>query len=518
MRLFIAIELGEEIQNALNQHQVRLQAHFEHVVRFPAATKLHLTLKFLGDIEDNKLTAIKAAIAGATAQFSPFKIILANSGCFPPEGKVKIVWTGIHNEDKLLEQYQQALEEQLQEIGFPLEARAFTPHITIGRATRTKDHAAQLQAPLRTMVAKLKNGAVSQEVKTIALIRSTLSSSGAEYETIYTAKLNGNYTGRQSKSRVMIGGEYKEEVFDPHAATKVPANILLGCSTWTYPGWKGLVYQKDYKSEKEFKNTCLEEYAVCPLFRTVGIDRTFYAPPTKDLLTQYATMVPDSFRWVSKVWERLTIPKYPAHARYGTQAGKENSDFLNARLFINRMLPAYRSDSVLKHTGPFVFQFPTINKELLHKIDFLNKLHAFLSALPTDFQYATEIRNPELLGQDYFGVLNTCSATHCFNHWNYMPSLKEQMQRAASAGGLKANFLVARLLTPRGVSYQQAVERFKPYDTLKHPNPTMRQDVVTFAKRAIKRNATAFIIVNNRAEGNSPLTINAISKMLVATG
>ena len=81
---------------------------------------------------------------------------------------------------------------------------------------------------------------------------------------------------------------------------------------------------------------------------------------------------------------------------------------------------------------------------------------------------------------------------------------------AAQAGGLTANFFVARILTPRGVSYEAAVELFKPYDQIKRPNPEMRSDVVRLVNRAIERNVEAYIIVNNRAEGNSPYTISEI--------
>jgi hypothetical protein len=97
-----------------------------------------------------------------------------------------------------------------------------------------------------------------------------------------------------------------------------------------------------------------------------------------------------------------------------------------------------------------------------------------------------------------------------------MPDLERQMRLAAEAGGLSADFLVARILTPLGTSYQEAVNRFKPYDKLQAPNPKMRADAVKLARRGMQRNNDTYIIVNNRCEGNAVITIDAIGRMLTA--
>jgi uncharacterized protein YecE (DUF72 family) len=302
--------------------------------------------------------------------------------------------------------------------------------------------------------------------------------------------------------------------FDFAAQKAIPGSIHFGASSWNYPGWKGLVYQRKYKSEKEFKANSLEEYAHFPLFSTVGVDSFFYAPPGRELLQKYAEQVPSHFHWVSKVWERLTVFQWPRHARYGRLANTLNPDFLDAAVFKNAVLENYRSPDVMEHTGPFVFQFPTFDRNKLSLDEFLSKLDRFLKELPGDFRYATEVRNPQFLTSDYFNLLNKYGLTHCFNHWHLMPPLKEQMQAAANAGGLKANFFVARLLTPIGVSYERAVNMFKPYDTIRRPNPEMRKDAVQLILRAIKRNDEAFMVVNNRSEGNAPMTIDAIGRLV----
>jgi uncharacterized protein YecE (DUF72 family) len=302
------------------------------------------------------------------------------------------------------------------------------------------------------------------------------------------------------------------------AASRLPENIRFGTSSWTYPGWQGIVYKQPYKNEQDLKKNCLAEYGRFPWFRTVGIDSTFYGPPKPNTLQRYADQLPEDFPWVSKVWEEITIPLYPNHARYGAKAGKVNADFLNADKFQEQVLSPYITAGVERHTGPFVFQFQVMGKELLQvPAVFLDQLDRFLGKLPSQFQYAVEIRNSSLFAPEYFAVLNKHGVTHCFNHWSFMPPLAEQMRHAAEAGGLTAPFFVARILTPRGLAYDKAVERFRPYNSVKAAVPEMRADVVKLAKRAIERNVTAFVLVNNRCEGNAPQTIEAIGNMIVGT-
>lgn len=307
-----------------------------------------------------------------------------------------------------------------------------------------------------------------------------------------------------------------EEEFNFEAAAALPDCINFGASSWTYPGWKDVVYHQGYVSEKDFRSRSLGEYSEFPWFRTVGIDSFFYAAPNSKTLEQYVEFVPEAFRWVSKVWEDITVPVFGRHPRYGARAGQRNPNFLHRELFCDKVLAPLSEGKIKKHNGPLVFQFQRFPfKEAQNPNWFFDKLHKFLSDLPKDFQYAIEIRNPELLFPDYFTLLNESGSTHCFNHWTGMPPLIEQMKAAAQGGGLIAPFYVSRLLTPLGTSYKEAVDRFAPYDKIKEPNQQMRDDVVRLARRAFQRKATAYIIVNNRSEGHSPKTINDIGSMIV---
>lgn len=302
---------------------------------------------------------------------------------------------------------------------------------------------------------------------------------------------------------------------DYEAAARLPERVKFGTSSWTYPGWQNLIYYNEYPSTREFNRSSLSEYARCPWFRTVGVDSSFYGPIKPATLTHYAAQVPEEFRWVLKMWERLTIPRYPNLPRYGKDAGTTNSCFLDPALCLQEVLKPLESPAIFTHVGPLVLQFPTISPEILSQSDFVKALDTFLGALPSKFQFAVEVRNPEYLRPNYFETLNAHGATHCFNHWHRMPSLKDQMHAAAAAGGLTARFYVARILTPLGISYESAVKLFQPYSEIRRPNLEMRVDVIRLARRAIERDVDAFILVNNRSEGCAPLTIAQIGKALI---
>jgi uncharacterized protein YecE (DUF72 family) len=302
--------------------------------------------------------------------------------------------------------------------------------------------------------------------------------------------------------------------WNPEALEALPKKVRIGTSSWNYPGWKGLVYQSEYRSEKEFRAENFREFAHCPLFRTVGIDSSFYAPLDSETLQKYHAQARPDFSWASKVWEQITIPSYPRQKRYGAKAGTLNESFLNAVEFNERVISPLQEPAIRERIGPLVFQFPYIHPDVMTPTTFLGKLDAFLSQAAKGFLYAVEVRNPQYLVSEYFEILNRHQATHCFNHWNFMPPLQTQMRKAAAAGGLSAPIYVSRILTPLGVSYEGAVKLFTPYSKLQRPNHEMRRDVVRLIRRAIERDVDAYILVNNRSEGCSPLTIAAILDLL----
>ena len=288
--------------------------------------------------------------------------------------------------------------------------------------------------------------------------------------------------------------------------------IRFGTSTWTYEGWQGQVYKRGY-AKSRFAQECLGEYAQYkyrdePLFRTVGNDATFYRPPTANQLRRYLNQIPEDFEMCFKVWEEITIPSYAKQARYGAKAGQSNARFLDAMLFNELVLTPYREAKFEPHAGPFLFEF---QRHGMSSDEFCSRLDGFFGQLPKDFRYAVEIRNAGLLGPEYHKVLETHGISHVYSHWSYMPPLAEQSKRM---GSFTAPFTVLRLLTPLKMSYEQAKKRAEPYTKIIEKLPEMRRDTVELVRQAVREERRPYVLVNNRAEGNAPLTIQALADRL----
>jgi uncharacterized protein YecE (DUF72 family) len=194
--------------------------------------------------------------------------------------------------------------------------------------------------------------------------------------------------------------------------------------------------------------------------------------------------------------------------RYGPQAGKENEEFLNAgmlkEMFLRPLWPHRNKTALL------IFEFGTFSKSALAgPAEFLEHLDPFLAALPPHFRYAVEVRNPEFLQPDYFDVLRARGVAHVYNAWSRMPELQRQIEIPGSA---TANFLVSRALLRQGRPYEEAVARFSPYSEVRDPNPGARDSLRMLIRRAREQRSMAFLFVNNRLEGNAPMTIMEVTE------
>ena len=162
--------------------------------------------------------------------------------------------------------------------------------------------------------------------------------------------------------------------------------VRFGTSTWTYVGWQGQVYTRQY-AKSRFAQECLGEYCQYqhndePLFRTVGNDATFYRPPTTNQLRRYLNQIPDGFEMCFKVWEEITIPSYAKKPRYGPRAGQPNPRFLDSKLFNELVLTPYREAKFEPHTGPFLFEF---QRHGMSTDEFCSRLDKFFYSFPVIF-------------------------------------------------------------------------------------------------------------------------------------
>jgi uncharacterized protein YecE (DUF72 family) len=292
---------------------------------------------------------------------------------------------------------------------------------------------------------------------------------------------------------------------DAALAAKRPPGLFLGTSSWTFRGWAGLVY-RGTPTQEQLVERGLEEYARHPLFNTVAIDRSYYAPLGVDELTHYARQLPPGFRCLMKVWSAVTSKVDPR-----TRA--PNPQYLDAGFFKDAVLAA-ADRSFRAHLGPLLFQFlPLSRSELPKPNEFAWKLERFLAQLPRDYAYAVELRNPELMTPSYFGALQRHGVSHVFNHWERMPAIRDQLANPAS---LTSPHVVCRLLLPQGVGYEEAREAFAPFDRLQAPDEQMREDVGSLWRACRAAGRTLTVIVNNKAEGSSPLTVRALLQRLTS--
>ena len=316
-----------------------------------------------------------------------------------------------------------------------------------------------------------------------------------------------------SAQKVLSDIEHPHAPYYTGIPIMIPPLVSFGTSTWTYEGWKRQVYLKDYP-KGTFIRDCLAEYCQFsykgyPLFRTVGNDSSFYRPPTGPQLATYSEQMPTSFEMCFKVWQDITVPVFAQHPRYGMRAGKPNPRFLDAQIFNELVLTPFRQAKFYDQAGPFLFEF---QRHGIPTEEFCSKLDSFFGHLPKEFKYAVEIRNPGLLGPAYRQVLERHGIAHVYNHWCSMPGLAEQHQRMREL--FTAEFCVLRLLTPLNISYEEAKKRAEPYNRIVAELPDMRREAVDLIQRSITDVKRAYVLVNNRSEGNAPKTIQGLVEML----
>jgi uncharacterized protein YecE (DUF72 family) len=207
------------------------------------------------------------------------------------------------------------------------------------------------------------------------------------------------------------------------------------------------------------------------------------------------------------VWDRITAKRFGSSPKWGNLAGMKNPDFLNAGLFVSDVLGPY-ARAFRDHAGCFVFEFQAMHGKDLPPVDeWAAQLDQFLGRLPRDFRYAVELRNPELLHERHGEVLRRHGVAHVFNSWSEMPPIGEQLDLPWT---FPADFTVARALLRPGRRYADAVKLFEPYERVQEPVPELRLDLVRLIEEALRRRIEAFILANNRAEGNAPGTIRAV--------
>jgi 2'-5' RNA ligase len=189
IRSFIAIELPDELKLGLTQLQDRLKSGRQPWVKWVDPYSIHLTLKFLGNIEVDRIGAITKVLEAAVQGISPFHLEVKDLGVFPNLRRVQVVWVGISGEADKLVKLQQRIESNLTPLGFTAEARPFTPHLTLARL-RNQVSLDERQRLGQLISSTRLEAAYSIEVEAINLMRSQLTREGAIYSRISSVELN----------------------------------------------------------------------------------------------------------------------------------------------------------------------------------------------------------------------------------------------------------------------------------------------------------------------------------------
>lgn len=152
-------------------------------MRWVASENLHLTLKFLGDVSQEKIPEIKLVLQKAVKQYGVLRLNAKGLGCFPNAARPSVIWIGLDGDMERLKLLAEQVENGLFEIGFPAENRPFSPHLTIGRVKA--GHSAIGEAVQQFVLGEV----AAWENDSIHLMQSTLKPSGAEYQALADFRL-----------------------------------------------------------------------------------------------------------------------------------------------------------------------------------------------------------------------------------------------------------------------------------------------------------------------------------------
>jgi uncharacterized protein YecE (DUF72 family) len=290
--------------------------------------------------------------------------------------------------------------------------------------------------------------------------------------------------------------------------SRLAPRLRLGTSSWSFPGWAGLVYAAS-ASKQVLSRDGLTAYSRHPLLRTVGVDSGFYAPLDAGRLARYAEQVPMDFRFLVKAPAAVT-DRFQRGA--GGRIREPNPGFLDTSVALEQAVTPF-CEGLGDRAGVLLFQFPPLGRDITdNPRRFAEDLYRFLRRLPKGPTYAVELRDEALLTQDLAAALHHGGAVPGLAGHPRLPLLEAQGELFSRHDD---GPLVIRWLLRRNRGYEEARERYQPFDQLLEPDPQTRTAVATLINDALAQGREVFVIVNNKAEGSSPLTLIELALELV---
>lgn len=182
MRVFVAVDARtEELQRLLGELS-RIPG-----LRAVAPGGLHITLKFLGEIPEQRVEDVHSAMERAFAGSSSFSFTIRGVGAFPSVRAARVVWAGVKQGREELVELHRRLEGELTKLGFPAEKRAFVPHITLARVKLPRAK----RAVARFIEVHADDSLGEVGVEAVTLMKSTLTPKGATYTPLRVVELGG---------------------------------------------------------------------------------------------------------------------------------------------------------------------------------------------------------------------------------------------------------------------------------------------------------------------------------------
>ncbi len=178
MRLFIAIEIPENIKQFLSE-LVSLKAPVEGVNIVPKEN-FHITLKFLGEVQEEIVSQIKTSLLKVAKQIVPFNLKITYPGVFPNSSKARVIWIGTDTNQEL-KKLVSKIEESMAQYGFKKEEKEFTSHITLARVKNFQNGRYLFYKISKTFKDKMTSELIF-DVNEFVLMKSTLTPSGSIYE------------------------------------------------------------------------------------------------------------------------------------------------------------------------------------------------------------------------------------------------------------------------------------------------------------------------------------------------
>jgi uncharacterized protein YecE (DUF72 family) len=301
-------------------------------------------------------------------------------------------------------------------------------------------------------------------------------------------------------------------------AQQLSKRIHLGSSSWSFPGWQGLVWAEPY-STAQLARQGLHAYAQHPLLRSVCLDRSFYRPMTVQEYADCAAQVPADFRFIVKA------PALVSDAVQRSASGRPqntNPQWLDPAVTLEHFIaPALAG--LGERIGALVFEISPLPAALMRDMPaLLARLERLLAQLPRlaeltpDGVIAVEVRDAQWLTPALAEVLRAHGARYCLGVHPRLPPVHEQLPllRALWPGPFVGRWSLHRRHGAQG--YEQAKAGYAPFNRLVDEDLATRQTLAKVLQATAAAGHAVYLSINNKAEGCAPLSVQALAQQIVA--